>query len=467
MASVRTVVVAVVLALVAGACSAGDRQSDVSPSETPFVDLPLEQATDRFLDDPYEVAGALLADRLGQTGDPGYVPHLVDLLRFGSTDDLAVRAGEALASLTGIPRPDDQREAYVTYGTWLDTNEVEPADGYLDWKARLLGDVDPAFEELLGQVDDPLLAARLQWGGVIVGGIPELNDPDVLSAEEARFMTDDEVVFGTEVNGDARAYPLRILGHHELANDHLGGAPVAMTFCTLCRTALLFDRRVDGQTLTFRTSGLLLRSNKVMVDSETQTLWEQLTGRGLAGEHEGRQLDRYLVTTTDWADWRDQHPGTDVLDIPDPDLPSDDRPYHGGYSYEPGDAYRSYFESEDVWFPGLDTPEVLPRKAEVLTVTRDGDALAVSVEELQREGPAVLDLADGWILALPTSAGGRLYLGEGARPAEPDPASVTDDEAVLPDGRRLARADHAQSFWFAWHARHPDSRVWPHPSTGS
>lgn len=467
MTSRRLVIGALVLALLAGACTASDDAPAAGPSETPFIQLPLDRAIDRFLDDPFEVAAALLADRFGETGDVGYVPHLVDLLRFGTSDDLAIRAGEALGSLTGIERPDDQREAYVTYGTWLETHDIEPADGYTEWKSRLLADVDPAFEDLIAQVDDPLLAARLQWGGVVVGGIPELNDPAVLTAGDADFMTDDEIVFGVEVDGAARAYPLRIMGHHELANDHLGGAPVAMTFCTLCRTALLFDRRVGGEVLTLRTSGLLLRSNKVMVDDETGTLWEQLTGRAIAGEHEGRELQRFVTTATDWADWRTRHPDTDVLDIPDPDLPSDDRPFPGGYSYEPGDAYRSYFESEDIWFPGLDTPDVLPRKAEVLTVVRDGDALAVSVEDLQREGPVVLDLADGWVLALPTSAGGRLYPGEGSRPSDPEPASVTDGELVLPDGRRLDRADHAQSFWFAWHARHPDSRVWPAPSSGS
>lgn len=460
----RTAAVAVGLALLAGACSAQEQQAPVPAAQTPFIELPLEQAVERFLDDPFEVAAALLAQRFRERGDTAFAPHLVDLLRFGTTDELAVRAGEALEALTGIERPEDHGQAYVTYGTWLDTNEVQPADGYLEWKRRLLGDVDPEFEQLLAQVDDPLLAARLQWGGVLVGGIPELNDPDVLAADDATFMTRDEVVFGAEVDGEARAYPLRILGHHELANDHLGGAPVVMSFCTLCRAAIMFDRRVEGEVLTFRTSGLLLRSNKVMVDSENGTLWEQLTGRALAGKHEGHTLERHLVTTTDWADWVDQHPGTGVLDIPEPDLPSDDRPFAGGYSYQPGDAYSGYYSSDELWFPGLDTPDVLPRKAEVLTIVRNGDALAVSVEALQREGPVVLDHADGWIVAVPTSVGGRIYRGEGERPADAADVVQDGDRLVLPDGRRLQRADHSQAFWFAWYAREPETRIWPSES---
>lgn len=459
----RAVVIAVGLSLLAGACSDQQAQAPVPAAQRPFIELPLEQAIERFLDDPFEVAAALLADRFRATGDTAFAPHLVDLLRFGTTDDLAVRAGEALEALTGIERPDDHGDAYVAYGTWLDTNAVRPADGYLEWKRRLLGDIDAEFEELLAQVDDPLLAARLQWGGVLVGGIPELHDPGVLAASDATFMTEDEVVFGAEVGGKARAYPLRILGHHELANDHLGGAPVVMSFCTLCRAAIMFDRRVEGEVLTFRTSGLLLRSNKVMLDTETGTLWEQLTGRALAGELLGHTLERHLVTTTDWADWANEHPGTDVLDIPDPDLPSDDRPFVGGYSYQPGDAYRGYYSSDELWFPGLDTPDVLPRKAEVLTIEADGDALAISVEALQQEGPVVLDHAGGWVVAVPTSVGGRIYRGEGPRPA--DTAGISgvqeDGRRVMPDGRRLQRADHSQAFWFAWYAREPETRVWP------
>ncbi|MDX1619359.1 MAG: DUF3179 domain-containing protein [Nitriliruptorales bacterium] len=460
-------------ALIAAGCSAaepdatggGDSGSVASSAPPGILGLPLDAAIENFLDDPFEVAAALLADRFRETGDQGYVPYAVDLLRISSSSDLALRASLALEELTGVPHTGEQREDYVTYGTWLDENAVQPADGYLEWKRRLYADIDERFGDLLAQVQDPLLAARLQWGGVVVAGIPELNDPAALPASEAEFMTPDETVFGAQIGQAARAYPLRILGHHELANDHLAGVPVAMTFCTLCRSALLFDRRVGGRTLTFKTSGLLLRSNKVMLDVETGTLWEQLTGKGLAGELADHELERYLVTTTSWQEWRSQHPDTDVLDIPEPALPDDDRPYYGGYSYQPGDAYSSYYASEDLWFPGLDTPDDLPPKAEVLTIERDGDVLAVHVDALDSEGPVVLDLADGWVVAVPTPGGGRIYDGAGARPAlddvTGDSLEVTERELVLPDGRSLTRAEHGQAFWFAWVARHPDSRVWP------
>ena len=138
------------------------------------------------------------------------------------------------------------------------------------------------YEELLADVDDELQLAGIMWGGVRRGGIPELNDPLRLKAAEATFMTDEELVLGAVVDGVAVAYPLRFLARHELANDTIGSVPVSVVFCTLCRSGWVFDRRADGRILDFETSGLLLDSNKLMVDRQTDSLWHHLTEIGRA-----------------------------------------------------------------------------------------------------------------------------------------------------------------------------------------
>ena len=168
---------------------------------------------------------------------------------------------------------------------------------------------------------DEVLLSQIQWGGVARGGIPELNDPVRLPASSADWMTAEELVLGVVVDGEAMAYPVRILAHHELANDEIAGIPVSMVYCTLCRSGLLFDRRVDGAVLDFQTSGLLVESNKIMVDVQTDTLWRHQTGIGLSGPLEGVELAQYPVLTTTWAEWPEADPDTEVLDIPGPIFP--------------------------------------------------------------------------------------------------------------------------------------------------
>ena len=258
---------------------------------------------------------------------------------------------------------------------------------------------------------DPVTAARLQWGGVLRGGIPELNNAETISVAEADYMLGDEVVFGAVVNGKARAYPVRILGHHELANDTLGGEPVSLVYCTLCRTPVFYHREVAGRVLDFETSGLLENSNKVMVDVQTDSLWNQLTGEAFAGPLRGEVLERLPMVVTTWADWIAQHPDTDVQKVPtiglDPDLARLNPT--GGYSYEPGDAYADYYAGSELWFPSFDVPDDFAEKDEVVTLDYAGDRLAVGLDALLEAGGLVTTVADRPVVFVASGNGARVY----------------------------------------------------------
>jgi hypothetical protein len=451
------------MALALAGCTTTQEEPAARP--TPFLGLALDEALDEFLDAPNATTAELLALKMADSGDIGYVPHLVDLLRIGWSQGLSSTSEVALETLTGLPRPDDRLEAYVRYGSWMRANEVVPADGYLDWKRAVYAMVHSTFEPMREGIDDPVLASRLQWGGVGRGGIPELNEPETLPVADAGHMTPDEIVFGAVVDGQARAYPLRILGHHELANDTLGGVPVMLVYCSLCRSAILFDRRMGGATLTFETSGLLLESNKVMVDAETDTLWEQLTGAAIAGPHEGERLALLPSVVMAWADWVATYPDGEVLALPAERFVGPEG-FERPYSYEPGDAYADYYDSEDLWFPVLDTPDVFALKDEVVGVERGGAVLALSVDALAETGPVVLPFGAGSIVVVPTRGGARVYEGEvpagdDGRVLDPDALQAQDDRLVLDDGRVLPRLTSVQAFWFAWYARWPQTRWWP------
>jgi hypothetical protein len=146
--------------------------------------------------------------------------------------------------------------------------------------------------------------------------IPAINDPQFETAQAAAaLLKPDERVIGLVINGQARAYPINIMSSHEIVNDVVGGQPVAVTWCPLCYSALVFSRRVEGQAepLTFGVSGSLLYNTLVMFDRETESLWSQLYGGALDGPLAGQSLAVYPSLHTEWAAWQAQHPDTLVL----------------------------------------------------------------------------------------------------------------------------------------------------------
>jgi hypothetical protein len=151
-------------------------------------------------------------------------------------------------------------------------------------------------------------------GGVPRDGIPPIDDPQFESVEDAAgWLEPQSPVIALAVGEVARAYPLAILTRHEIVNDVIDGTPVAVTFCPLCNSAIVFVRRVDGQTLRFGVSGLLRNSDLIMWDDRTQSWWQQFTGEGIVGEYTGRQLELVPSQIVGFGAFADQHPGGQVL----------------------------------------------------------------------------------------------------------------------------------------------------------
>ncbi len=127
-------------------------------------------------------------------------------------------------------------------------------------------------------------------GGVPKDGIPAIDKPEFTAIAEVQGLPDTEPVIGLTLNGESKAYPLRILIWHEIVNDEIGGVPVSVTFCPLCNAAVVFDRRVGDKVLDFGTTGNLRNSDLVMYDRQTESWWQQFTGSAIVGEMTGTEL---------------------------------------------------------------------------------------------------------------------------------------------------------------------------------
>ncbi|MEL6916360.1 MAG: DUF3179 domain-containing (seleno)protein, partial [Bacteroidota bacterium] len=168
---------------------------------------------------------------------------------------------------------------------WLWNKEAAYSDAYYEFKANLHERIDPKFKTyFLNRAQQSTIRLdEVRWGGVLQDGIPPLRKPQMITAEEATYLKDNNIVFGIEVNGDARAYPKRILAWHEMFVDEVGDVPVAGVYCTLCGTVILYKTEHKGINHQLGTSGFLYRSNKLMYDKATQTLWSTLEGEPVIG----------------------------------------------------------------------------------------------------------------------------------------------------------------------------------------
>ncbi len=167
-------------------------------------------------------------------------------------------------------------------------------------------------------------------GGPGKDGIPPIDDPKFVSVKAERLIADQEAVIGLEINGDARAYPIRLLMWHEIANDTVGGVPVSVTYCPLCNAAIVFDRRSSGNTLSFGTTGKLRNSDLVMYDRQTESWWQQFSGEAIVGEMTGQKLRIIASRLEAFSLFKTRHPDGKVLVPNDPSLRAYGRnPYEG------------------------------------------------------------------------------------------------------------------------------------------
>lgn len=155
-------------------------------------------------------------------------------------------------------------------------------------------------------------------GGPPKDGIPAITGPEMVpAADEADRFGAREPMMVLAVDGTApRAYPLRYLMWHEVVNDEAGGVPFAVTFCPLCNSGLIFDRRLDGQLLEFGVSGLLRLSNLILYDRQTESWWQQFDGRAIAGELTGAKLTPLPAWMESWESFRNNNPDGLVMAEP-------------------------------------------------------------------------------------------------------------------------------------------------------
>jgi hypothetical protein len=194
--------------------------------------------------------------------------------------------------------------------------------------------------------------------------------PDWSEAEAT--LDDDERVIGVTADGSARAYPLSILNWHEIVNDEFGG-PLLVTYCPLCGSGVTAERRVNGEVTTFGVSGLLWRSDLVMFDELTESLWSQILGKAVRGPETGTSLTLRPSTLTSWGKWRDSHPETEVL-LPPP--ASGTITGAAGRNYE-RNPYAGYDETNQIGISGeTESGGRLHPKTMVIGIASDGVARA-------------------------------------------------------------------------------------------
>jgi hypothetical protein len=208
-------------------------------------------------------------------------------------------------------------------------------------------------------------------GGPPKDGIASIDDPQFVPVSEMHDLGPKEPVIGLVINGDARAYPLRVLTWHEIVNDVVGGVPVVVTYCPLCNSAIVFDSRVDGVATEFGTTGKLRNSDLVMYDRNTDSWWQQYLGVGIVGEQTGKELRMLPSRLESWERFAARHPDGQVLVPNNPGL----RPY-GGNPYVGYDSARQPFLYRGEY------PEGIAPMARVITV---GDK-AWALDLLQEAG---------------------------------------------------------------------------------
>ena len=330
--------------------------------------------------------------------------------------------------------------------------------------------------------------SEIVTGGPPRDGIPPIDHPRFESAGEAdRWLDDRHPVVVVQAGGEAKAYPLGILIWHEIVNDKVGGLPVTVTYCPLCNTALVFDRRLGGRVLDFGTSGRLRMSDLVMYDRQTESWWQQAVGEAIVGELTGARLEPVPANTHGWATARELYPDIRVLSR-NTGFPEYEA--SGRYGQNPYAGYDSRRGPYPGFFSGK-IPGDLPAMERVAALDI-GDGWAVGFAALARLGAvnASFDGLDFVVLWEEGSAsavdqrsisGGRdvgqsavfdRRLGERVLTFERRDGRFRDKETgstwnlagVAMEGpladEQLTPIAHGNHFWFAWVAFRPDTELW-------
>ncbi|WP_271089442.1 DUF3179 domain-containing (seleno)protein [Hoeflea poritis] len=374
---------------------------------------------------------------IAQANDPRVVWIISDLMRFVSNNELQAALAITAYKLLG-KEPKDQNHWGVVTDHLMAWDIPAPPD-YLRVKRAIFTSLVPGWDRIF--VEGDIDWRHVSWGGVLIDDreydttdevcncIPAADNPPVTSAQDATWLKDEDVVFGIEVNGEYRAYPRRIMEVREMVNDTLGGRHLGIPYCTLCGAAQAYftDGLPEGvERPVLRTSGLLIRSNKVMYDINTFSVFDTFKGNAVTGPlaEKNVQLKQASVVTTDWGTWKKAHPETTVLVERlalgrDPD-------------------FRNTRDANGPIFPVGDVDPRLPVHEDIIgVITASGKPVAF------QRSKAFVALKNGEEIAFENV---RLKLDAGGV------------RAVDADGSDLG--SH-QAFWFAWSQFHPGTELWP------
>jgi hypothetical protein len=376
-------------------------------------------------------------DVVAASNDPRVAWLLTDMLRFTWRPEFGAALTQAATQIMGIELKTIRHRPEII--DHLIAWDIPAYPGYLQHKRAVFTNYVPGWERILveGDIDWHLVS----WGGVniddrpfgttddICDCIPAIDDPEVTSAAEATWLEDEDIVFGLEIGGEARAYPRQIMEVRELVNDTLGGRDLAIPYCTLCGAAQAFF--TDGMPLgvkrpVMRTSGLLIRSNKVMYDLESASVFDTFLGKAVTGPlaELGVTLEQASVVTTNWGSWKAAHPETTVL----AEALALGRDYN----------LRNTRDAKGPIFPIGDVDPRLPVHEDVIGVTTaSGQAVAFP------RNTAFAALKNGEEITVENV---RLVLDAGGI------------RAVDATGADLG--SH-QAFWFAWSQFYPGTLLWP------
>ena len=409
--------------------------------EGPFSDALQDAVKTAFLDSLANGAWGrdqeIAINTINTSGDPRVVWIVSDLMRFIRQPGLNNLLGESVTALLGITFDDGNYWGKTT--DHLIAWDIPAPPDYLSYKRSLFTTFVPGWERLF--VEGDIDWRHVSWGGVLIDDrpydttdeecncIPAADNPPVSSAEAATWLKDDDIVFGIAINGEYRAYPRRIMEVREMVNDTLGGRDLGIPYCTLCGAAQAYftDDLPDGvERPVLRTSGLLIRSNKVMYDITSHSVLDTFRGNAVTGPlaEIGFKLSQASVVTTEWGRWKEAHPETTVL-IEELAL---------GRDFD----FRNKRDAGGPIFPIGDVDPRLPVHEDIVgVITADGQAVAF------QRSKAMSALIQG------------------------DKVAVGDISLQLDGGGIKASNESGddlgshQAFWFAWSQFHPDTVLWP------
>jgi hypothetical protein len=378
----------------------------------------------------------LALSEVSESKDPRLVWFISDLMRFANSQEMNTLLTGAASTLLG--RDIQAQNSWGDVTDYLIAWDIPAPPGYLKVKRAIFTNIIPGWDKIFvkGDID----WRHVSWGGVLIDDraydttdevcncIPAIDNPEVSSAEEAKWLKDSDIVFGIGVNGEYRAYPRRTMEVREMVNDTLGGRDLGIPYCTLCGAAQAYftDQLPAGvKRPILRTSGLLIRSNKVMYDLTTYSVFDTFLGKAVTGPlaRKNIQLEQATVITTDWGTWKKEHPETTVMVERlalgrDPD-------------------FRNGRDADGPIFPVGDVDPRLSVHEDVIgVITASGKPIAF------QRSTAFLALQSGKEIAYENV---RLQLEAGGI------------KAVDVSGADLG--SH-QAFWFAWSQFHPKTELW-------